>query len=58
MSTDRSESHNLAAEHPDKVRELEAAWTQHMEEFRAVATKDMPPRQASQKKPKAEPDPD
>ena len=35
MRTDRSETHDLAADHPDKVRELEQAWTQHMEQFLA-----------------------
>jgi len=47
MRTDRSESHDLAAQYPDKVRELEEAWIQHMEEFRAVATQDLPPGQTT-----------
>jgi len=47
MRADRSESHDLSADHPDKVRELEAAWTQHMEEFRAVATQDLSPGQSA-----------
>ncbi|MBI4323681.1 MAG: arylsulfatase [Chloroflexi bacterium] len=37
---DRSESSNLAAKHPGKVRELEQAWAKHAEEFRALATAD------------------
>jgi arylsulfatase len=45
MRTDRSESHNLAAEQPDKVKELEAAWKRHEEEFRVLATEDLPPGQ-------------
>jgi arylsulfatase len=45
LGADRSETRNLAAEHPDQVRELEAAWTRHMEEFRALALKDRPPEQ-------------
>ena len=31
LARDRGESTNLAAEHPAKVRELEARWTQHLE---------------------------
>ena len=31
LAVDRGESANLAAEHPAKVRELEARWTQHLE---------------------------
>jgi arylsulfatase len=33
LSTDRSEMHNLAAEKPEKVKELEALWLQHDAEF-------------------------
>ena len=40
LRTDRSESRNLAAEHPDKVRDLDRAWTAHMEEFRDLAAGD------------------
>ena len=43
LRTDRSESHNLAPDYPGKVAELERAWTRHMEEFRALATQDLPP---------------
>jgi arylsulfatase len=39
LRADRSESHNLAAEHPEKVRELQQAWTRHAEEFRELANK-------------------
>jgi arylsulfatase len=42
---DRSETKNLAAEHPDKVKELDQAWTRHADEFRALALKDRPPDQ-------------
>ena len=31
LAVDRGEAANLAAEHPAKVRELEARWTQHLE---------------------------
>jgi arylsulfatase len=34
LSTDRGETHNLAAAHPDKVRELESLWLQRADEFR------------------------
>lgn len=34
LSTDRGETHNLAADYPDRVRELEALWLQRAEEFR------------------------
>lgn len=34
LASDRSETRNLAAEHPDKVRELEAAWLKRAESFR------------------------
>ena len=47
LSTDRCESHNLAAELPDKAKALEEAWTRHMEEFRATATQDLPPNQVA-----------
>ena len=40
LGQDRSESRNLAAEHPNKVSELGEAWTKHAEEFRTLATAD------------------
>ena len=42
LSTDRTETTNLAAQHPDKVRQLEKAWTQHESEFRNLALQDLP----------------
>jgi arylsulfatase len=36
LRSDRSETRNLAAKYPDKVRELDQAWTRHMEEYRAL----------------------
>ncbi len=42
LRDDRSESKNLAAEHPEKVSELDRVWAQHMEEFRALAKQGMP----------------
>ena len=32
LSTDRAESHNLAAEHPDTVKRLEAVWKKQLGE--------------------------
>lgn len=43
LRSDRSETRNLAAKQPDKVLELERAWTQRMEEFRALAKQGLPP---------------
>jgi arylsulfatase A-like enzyme len=37
LNHDRAESHNLAAEQPDKVKELEALWNLHLEEIRRLA---------------------
>ncbi len=50
LSRDRSEMHDLAKENPAKVGELEKQWTQHMEEFKAEASKDLPAVPASKKK--------
>ncbi len=41
MSSDRSESKNLASGKPDKVRELAAIWAKQLEECRALAAKDL-----------------
>jgi arylsulfatase len=46
LRTDRAESKDLAEEHPEQVKELDRAWTKHMEEFRALATQDPPRAQA------------
>jgi arylsulfatase len=43
LGKDRGESRNLAAQHPDKVRELSALWERRAEEFRRLALKDAPP---------------
>lgn len=53
MSTDRSETKNLAAEKPDKVRELAAEWTRQTEQYSSLALKDAPP-EAMRKKKKAD----
>jgi arylsulfatase len=42
LEADRSETHNLAGKYPDKVKDLEAAWTRHLEEFRELAKQDLP----------------
>jgi arylsulfatase len=42
FASDRSETRNLAGEHPDKVRELAAIWTRQFEEYRALAARDLP----------------
>ena len=38
LSTDRAESVDLAGEQPEKVQELEKAWTNNLHEFRKAAT--------------------
>lgn len=43
LTTDRSESRNLATDQPDKVRELAALWTREFEQYSALAAKDLPP---------------
>ena len=54
VSVDRSETKNLAAAHPEKVKEMEQAWIEHAREFHALAQQD-PPNNApgKQKKGKA-----
>jgi arylsulfatase len=47
LSQDRGEIENLSATHPDKVRELEQAWEQHLGEFREQALRDLPPDAAA-----------
>jgi arylsulfatase len=42
LSTDRSEADDLAAREPEKLSQLKRAWTEHLEEFRAAATRDLP----------------
>ncbi len=50
LSTDRSETKNLAATHPEKAQELEKAWNAHAAEFEAMASQDPPPASAGNKK--------
>ncbi len=43
LSSDRSETKDLAKEKPDKVRSLAAMWTKQFEEYCALAVKDRTP---------------
>lgn len=43
LRTDRAESHNLAEQMPDKVRELAQRWEAKQDEFKALATSDLSP---------------
>ena len=43
LSTDRSETKDLAKANPEKVEELAAMWTREFETYRALAAKDAPP---------------
>lgn len=43
LKTDRAESRNLAAQLPDKVREMASLWTRQTDEHHALAKKDAPP---------------
>lgn len=46
LKNDRSESKNLAAEMPERVRELVAQWTREADEYAVLARKDAPPIEA------------
>ncbi len=50
LSRDRGESHNLAAQLPDKVRELEALWHRHTEDTYRLARSDQPAAPAAEGK--------
>ena len=43
LTADRSESKNLARDHPEKVRELVALWEKQFAEYSALAARDLPP---------------
>jgi arylsulfatase A-like enzyme len=43
LSSDRSETRDLAAARPEKARELSALWARQFEEYAALARKDLPP---------------
>ena len=40
LSTDRAETNNLAAQHPERVRKLEQAWKEQLEQCRKLAATD------------------
>ncbi len=42
LKNDRSETENLAARYPEKVRELETKWVAEMESMKALARKSLP----------------
>lgn len=42
ICNDRSETHNLAAQHPDVVRNLDLAWNRHLKEFGDLAAREEP----------------
>ena len=44
LSKDRSETKNLAASYPDKVKEMEQAWIKHGKELHALAMQDPAPK--------------
>jgi arylsulfatase A-like enzyme len=52
LGADRSETKNLAADKPEKVRELAAVWTKQFEAHAALALKDAPPDQKTNPKKK------
>ncbi len=43
LTTDRAESKNLAATEPVRVRDMAQIWTQHFDDFRKLASQDLPP---------------
>jgi arylsulfatase len=45
LTSDRSESSNLAQAMPERVREMAAIWTRQMQDYAALAAKDIPPAQ-------------
>jgi len=42
LRQDRSKTKNLAANYPEKTKELEQAWNRHAAEFHALALQDPP----------------
>ncbi|HET6249291.1 MAG TPA: arylsulfatase [Tepidisphaeraceae bacterium] len=52
LSNDRSEMHDLAKENPEKASELAKLWQQKMDEFRELASRDMPAGKAKAAAPK------
>lgn len=50
LTKDRGEATNLASQHPEKVRELDALWTRQMESTRQLALTDPAPAAPAAKK--------
>lgn len=42
IARDRGESHDLASNEPERVKQMEAIWRAHMEEFTELSTRDNP----------------
>jgi arylsulfatase A-like enzyme len=53
LTSDRAESHNLASQHPEKAKELEALWNRQLEETSQLAAKTMPQQKQKAGKAKA-----
>jgi arylsulfatase A-like enzyme len=51
LRVDRAESHNLATRYPNRLKDLEQAWTEHRDEFLILAGPDLP-NNADSKNPK------
>ncbi len=47
LSSERSETKDLAKDKPEKVKELAARWAKQFEEYTALAKKDLPPESKS-----------
>jgi arylsulfatase A-like enzyme len=47
LAADRAETNNLAAKHPEKVRELAERWQRHLDEFTQLAQQDLPPQKTA-----------
>jgi len=41
LGSDRNETKNLAQQHPERVRDLERTWTQQLDSFRELASRDL-----------------
>ncbi len=52
LARDRTETTDLATKFPEKARELEQAWTKHLNEFSALASKDGPVEKERKKSPR------
>ncbi len=58
LRTDRAESNNLASAQPERVKEMAALWNKRLDEYRELATKDLPPGAPEPKKGKKRADAD